>query len=287
MSRNLETEEKKIPAVELINAIKIFNESGTNRKVSALRGCDLVIHPGQLVSIIGPSGAGKTTLLRVIAGLEELSSGEVAIAGTSLNEMSATLRQEFRRKYIGTFTQFGRHNFDPSMTVHQAITWETLQAGWPPTEARARTDELLKVLKLEHLRDNACGQLSAGEAMRVSFLKAVAKKPLIILADEPTGQLDSTSMYQLYEVMRQILNEETAIMVATHDVRFQAVSDTSLLILDGKLASEEEGSELLSRRSVYFDKIMQEKPEVSSNLFIDSNNSIRIPDSVIRRLKLG
>jgi len=274
----------KKPVVEAINLIKIYDAIADNRKISALQGCDLEILPGEVVSIIGPSGAGKSTLLRLISGIEQASGGECYIGGYPLHQQNDRLRREFRRKYIGFFTQFGRQNLDPNMSVVDALMWEAINSGWNKEAAKERAHHLLEKLSLNDLSDRKCGKLSAGEAMRVSLVKAVVKKPFIVLADEPTGQLDSTAVYKLIDLMKEVAAEGIAILVATHDIRFQSYADKNYLILNGRLATQEEGKDLLRRRGSFSD--IEEGP-FSSNTIIDSNNFIRIPDRILNQLDIG
>ena len=272
-------------AVEAENVIKIYEHKLDGTKISALQGCDLFVSRGELISVIGPSGAGKSTLLRLLAGVEHASSGQIIIGGIPIQNWDDTRRREFRRKFIGTFSQHARENLDPKMPVDDAIRWELLNAQWNPEKAEERIDEILEKLNITKLKHSLCGHLSAGEAMRVSLAKAVAKKPFVILADEPTGQLDSENMKLLHQLMREVTTEGTAVIVATHDVRFQSVSDRSVMILDGKLASEEESVDLLMQHRD-IKKLIASGP-IARNVVLDSNNHIRLPSPVVKGLEIG
>lgn len=272
-------------AINVENAIKIFTHQVDGSKISALNGCDLQVKFGELIAIIGPSGAGKTTLLRVIAGTENISSGNIEIGGITLQDWNEKKRREFRRRYIGIFSQQARENLDPRMKVVDAIKWETLNSGWSVENTNKRVDEILSKLEINHLKNTNCGKLSAGEAMRVSLAKAVAKKPYIVLADEPTGQLDTENMLLLFKLMKEITKEGTSVIVATHDIRFQSLADRSLLILDGRLASEEEGKELLLQHQKHLN--IKEDEKVKRNLILSTNNSITFPDTIKRRLGIS
>jgi putative ABC transport system ATP-binding protein len=274
-------------ATQVINAIKIYEQGLQEEKISALQGCELEVKIGELVSIIGPSGAGKTTLLKVIAGIEGLSSGEVIVGGYPIHKLNETRRREFRRKYIGIFSQHARDNFDPKMKAKDAITWEAINAGWEVKKAKNKAQELLKNLNMLKLANIECGKLSAGESMRISLVKSVAKNPFIILADEPSGQLDTTNMQILYDLMRKICDSGTSILVATHDVRFQSLSDRGLIILDGKLASEDIGINLLQEHEKIGSSAFTEFEELNRRLVIDSNYNIKLPNEIINRLSLG
>ncbi|MHA2274817.1 MAG: ATP-binding cassette domain-containing protein, partial [Candidatus Kariarchaeaceae archaeon] len=232
-------------SVAVENVIKIFEHRLDNSKISALQGCDLFVKHGEIVSIIGPSGAGKSTLLNVIAGIEKVSSGQVFIGNTQIQDWSEMRRREFRRRYLSIFSQHPRENFDPRMKVHETLRWELINGQWNSSLIENRIDEVLNKLEIMNLKNTPCGMLSAGEAMRVSLAKSVVKKPYVILADEPTGQLDTENMQLLYKLVKEIVQDGTSFIVATHDVRFQTVADRSLLILDGRLASEEDYEDLL------------------------------------------
>lgn len=276
-------------AIEAHDLIKIFSHHLYGTKISALRGCDLQVSDGELISVIGPSGAGKTTLMNIISGILPSSGGTVAVGGVEIQNLREHETREFRRRYIGTLSQHGRQNIHQRMKVADVIRWDLNNANWDTRDAKERTSEILDELSISHLAGSRAGQLSAGEAMRVSLAKAVAKKPYVVLADEPTGQLDTENMGILFELMRKIAEQGTAIVVATHDIRFQALSDRSLMILDGRLASEEYAASLLDaaiveRRSIddMFTDITKE-----SIAFMDSSHSIRLPQFVVDKLDVG
>ena len=173
------------------------------------------------------------------------------------------------------------------MKVRDAILWDLSQAGWNKTRALARVQEIIEKLDLVHLAEHLCGKLSAGEAMRVSLLKAVAKKPFIVLADEPTGQLDTDNIRILIDLMKEVVKEGTSILVATHDIRFQTLSDRTVMILDGKLASEEEAEELLKERIAFLSNRVLDKEIYEVKLIVDSSNLIRVPDNILKRLEIN
>lgn len=272
-------------SVAVENVIKIFEHRLDNTKISALQGCDLFVKNGEIVSIIGPSGAGKSTLLNVIAGIERPSSGQVFIGNTEIQDWSDMRRREFRRRYLSIFSQHPRENFDPRMKVHEALRWELINARWHTSLLEDRIDEVLNKLEIGNLKNIPCGMLSAGEAMRVSLAKAVVKKPFVILADEPTGQLDTENMQLLYRLVKEIVKDGTAFIVATHDVRFQSVSDRSLLILDGRLAGEEDFGNILN----YQDPKPLDDPDsvITKKIILDSTDSLRIPPQIKKRLNVS
>ncbi|MHA2100249.1 MAG: ATP-binding cassette domain-containing protein [Candidatus Kariarchaeaceae archaeon] len=272
-------------SVAVENVIKIFEHRLDNSKISALQGCDLFVKHGEIVSIIGPSGAGKSTLLNVIAGIEKVSSGQVFIGNTQIQDWSEMRRREFRRRYLSIFSQHPRENFDPRMKVHETLRWELINGQWNSSLIENRIDEVLNKLEIMNLKNTPCGMLSAGEAMRVSLAKSVVKKPYVILADEPTGQLDTENMQLLYKLVKEIVQDGTSFIVATHDVRFQTVADRSLLILDGRLASEEDYEDLLKYQEQSdeddLDSVFTKK------IIMDSTDSLRIPPLIKKRLNVN
>ncbi|MCE7734175.1 MAG: ATP-binding cassette domain-containing protein [Candidatus Heimdallarchaeota archaeon] len=272
-------------SVSVENVIKIFEHRLDNTKISALRGCDLFVRYGEIVSIIGPSGAGKSTLLNIIAGIEIPSSGQVLIGNTQIQDWTDIRRREFRRRYLSIFSQISRENFDPRMKVHQLLRWELLNARWHSSLIEDRIDEVLNKLEIMNLKEIPAGMLSAGEAMRISLAKAVIKKPYVILADEPTGQLDTENMQLLYKLVKEIVKDGTSFIVATHDIRFQSVSDRSMLILDGRLAGEEDFENIFSVEPSA--KEIQANAIVSKKLILDSTDSIRLPIEIVKRLDVN
>lgn len=272
-------------AVEAENVVRIYRHKFDGSKISALQGCDLLVSKGEVLALIGPSGAGKSTLLRLIAGIEQPSSGRISIGGISIQDWDSTRRREFRRKFIGTFSQHARDNLDPDMRVHEVIEWELINADWKMDEISPRVTKVLQRLNIDKLRNSYCKNLSAGEAMRVSLAKAIAKKPFVVLADEPSGQLDTENMNLLFNLMKEAAKEGTAIVVATHDTRFQALADRSVMILDGKLASEEESIDLLQQH-LDLDKL-REQGSLTRTVIVDSTKHVRLPSPVIHALELN
>ena len=181
-------------AIEASDIIKIYEHHLYGTKISALRGCDLKVDQGELVSIIGPSGAGKTTLMNIIAGILPPSSGVVKVGGVEIQSLSERDAREFRRRHIGALSQHSRANLHQRMRVRDLLKWELTNANWDTAAIGPRVDEVLEQLSIGHLAGSRAGQLSAGEAMRVSLAKAVVKKPFVVLADEPSGQLDTKNM---------------------------------------------------------------------------------------------
>ena len=255
--------------------IKVYYDPETDVRVSALRGLDLFVKEGEVASIIGPSGAGKSTLIKILCGLERASGGSVYIGDTNIVELSEKEMQTFRFKNIGIVNQFVAQNLLPNLTVEQNILLPLKLRYASKQRARKELEELLSALNIKRIRYNPVTKISGGEAVRTSIGVTLAKKPKIILADEPTGQLDTANTNNIIETFKD-LNEvfNTTILVVTHDLRFRNAFNKSYIIRDGRLVGvniEIDRSEL--------DFLI--KPQESSlQSVIDSSQFVRLPDEV-------
>ncbi|MHA1205923.1 MAG: ABC transporter ATP-binding protein, partial [Candidatus Heimdallarchaeaceae archaeon] len=216
--------------------IKVYHDPETDVRVSALRGLDLFVKEGEVASIIGPSGAGKSTLIKILCGLETASGGSVYIGDTNIIELSEKEMQTFRFKNIGIINQFVAQNLLPNLTVEQNILLPLKMRYASKQRAKKELEELLSALNIERIRYNPVTKISGGEAVRTSIGVTLAKKPKIILADEPTGQLDTANTNNIIETFKE-LNEafNTTILVVTHDLRFRNAFNKSYIIRDGRL----------------------------------------------------
>ena len=255
--------------------IKVFYDKITEVKVSALRGLDMYIKDGDVASIIGPSGAGKSTLIKILCGLEKPSGGTVLIDNVNIAELSEKQMRQFRYHRMGIVNQFVGQNLLSSLTLEQNILLPMKMKFTARERAHKELEELLKILHLEKVRKNPITKVSGGEAMRASIGVALAKKPRLLLADEPTGQLDTANTNDIIETFRD-LNENygTTILVVTHDLRFRNAFKKSYIIRDGRLVGVNTD---LDRGELEFILRPQE-----SNLqsMIDSSQFIRLPDEV-------
>ncbi|MHA1684780.1 MAG: ATP-binding cassette domain-containing protein, partial [Candidatus Heimdallarchaeaceae archaeon] len=260
--------------IECQDVIKVYSDPLTGYKVAALRGLDLRIRESELVSIIGPSGAGKTTLINILAGLDVPTSGIVRIEDIRLDQMGLEERREYRYYNIGLINQFVSQNLFPNLTVRKNILFTKNMYFLPHEQAKKKTEELLELLNLKHIANQSASKISGGEAMRLSMAVALAKDPRIILADEPTGQLDTENTRDIIEALREINTAlGVTILVVTHDIRFRTVFDKSFIIRDGRLVGI---SSDISRKELEF--LMDATKEQTS--YIDPSNFVRIPDAV-------
>jgi len=220
---------------ELIRAI---NLSKTYRSgevvVEALKDINLTIKRGEFTAIAGPSGSGKTTLLFLLSGLDKPTSGSVILAGRRISEMSGKELSDFRRDHIGFI--FQSYNLIPVLTVRENIEYVMLLQGVPASERRRRVDEILEEVGLGGMQDRKPSQLSGGQQQRVAVARAMVSEPDIILADEPTANLDSHTGSALLDMMRR-LNETRGMtfIFSTHDKMIMERAKRLILLKDGRI----------------------------------------------------
>jgi putative ABC transport system ATP-binding protein len=217
------------------NLTKIFGAGAT--AVTALDHVNLSINPGEFVAIMGPSGCGKSTLLHLIGGLDHPSDGEVFIDGTSLAEMNDDRITELRRRKIGFVFQF--YNLIPVMNAVENAALPATLDGVRPVEAQKKAAEWLTRFGLSDRLGSRPDQLSGGQQQRVAIARALAADPSLILADEPTGNLDTRSGDEIASLMRDVAKKygRTVVMV-THDPRIAAYADRIVFLKDGKIVDE-------------------------------------------------
>ncbi|MGQ9468672.1 MAG: ABC transporter ATP-binding protein [Nitrososphaerales archaeon] len=223
--------------VELRNVVKTYDLGGGIR-VEALRGVDLTIKRGEFVSIMGPSGCGKTTLLNIIGGLDRPTDGQVVIDGIDITRMNERELAHIRREKIGFVFQI--FNLVPLLTALENVQIPMIFAGkLPDAEIKKRAIELLRLVGLEHRLHHRPSQMSGGEQQRVAIARALANEPSIILADEPTGNVDQETGWKLLRLIKG-LNEtlgQTCIIV-THDPAIARTSERIIYMIDGRIVQE-------------------------------------------------
>jgi putative ABC transport system ATP-binding protein len=209
-------------------------------RVEALRGIDLQISPGEFVAIMGSSGCGKSTLLHLIAGLDQPTSGRIFVDKTDLASLDEEGRTLLRRRQIGLIFQ-SFHLLD-MLTAEENVALPLAIAGVPAAEARQRANRLLEEVGLGQRRGHRPHELSGGEQQRVAVARALVTEPLLLLADEPTGNLDSSQGSRIIELLRQMVDErrQTLLMV-THDAGHAALADRVLHLHDGRMAEQTPG----------------------------------------------
>ena len=211
------------------------------RETHALRSIDLDVDRGEWVAIMGPSGSGKSTLLHVLGGLDTPDAGSISIAGADIARMSETRRALLRRREIGYVFQF--FNLVSDMSVADNVELPLLLVGTRRREARTRAMELLDALGVPDVLDASPSELSGGQQQRVALARAVANRPAVLLADEPTGNLDTDSARQVLALLRREHEAGQTIVMVTHDARVASAADRVLVMQDGALTQEASVSE--------------------------------------------
>lgn len=218
--------------VELTNLTRSFEQGGV--RIDVLKGIDLTIRPGEIVALLGPSGSGKSTMLQAIGLLEGGFGGRIEIAGTVATDLSADQRTTLRRDRIGFVYQF--HHLLPDFSALENVVLPQLIAGTARAAAEARAAELLSALGLAGRLDHRPSQLSGGEQQRVAVARALANQPALVLADEPTGNLDeATADRVLAEFLKLVRGHGSAALVATHNERLAEQMDRVVRLHDGRI----------------------------------------------------
>jgi len=222
--------------IETRDLCRTFGSEET--KVTALDHVSINIEEGEFTAIIGPSGSGKTTLLHLIGGLDEPNSGSVMLSGSNIADMSGNQLSDFRRDHIGFI--FQAYNLIPVLSAEENIEYIMLLQGLGAAERKKRVKEMLAIVELEGLGDRRPSHLSGGQQQRVAVARAMASNPDIILADEPTANLDSKTGISLLEVMRDLNQQQNMTFVfSTHDEKIMERATRLIYLRDGKVEQDE------------------------------------------------
>lgn len=220
--------------LELKNVTRTFHQG--EETIHVLRNIDLKIAPGEIVALVGPSGAGKTTLLQIAGLLELPSGGTVLMNGQDCQQLTDAMRTALRREYVGFVYQF--HYLLQEFSALENVMLPSLIAGQSRTQSRIRAEDLLKRLNLSHRLHHRPKKLSGGEQQRVSIARAIANGPKILLADEPTGNLDMATADVVFdEMMKLVRDTGLSALIATHNLDLAAKMDRCVRLDDGKLVS--------------------------------------------------
>ena len=207
------------------------------RPVVAVAGVSLTVEGGQFVAAMGASGAGKTTLLHLAGGLDVPDAGRVIIEGADLTAMPDRRRARFRRDRLGVV--FQGFNLLPTLTARENVALPLMIAGLRRAEIDERTDRMLAQVQLEHRADHRPQALSGGEQQRVAIARALLNDPALILADEPTGNLDSRNAESIWRLLRHLCAEKgTAVLMVTHEAGAASYADRVVVLHDGRIAGE-------------------------------------------------
>lgn len=225
--------------LEIEDLCKVYGTGET--KVDALKNVTFDVEQGEFVAIVGPSGSGKSTLLHILGGVDSPTSGEVIISGTDISKLDETKLAIFRRRQIGLIYQF--YNLIPILNVEENMTLPILLDGKKPDQALL--SDLVEKLGLSSRLKHLPNQLSGGQQQRVSIGRALMNHPALLLADEPTGNLDSENSKEIVSLLRKFNKEnKQTVIIITHDERIALSADRVITIEDGRITRDSKGAEV-------------------------------------------
>ena len=282
------------PIIICDNLVKVYKLLGL--EVMALQGLDFVAMPGEFAAIVGASGSGKTTLMSTIGGLEQPTSGWIHVAGHELTQMNQRQLNTYRQQTIGFIWQHATRNLLPYLTCRENIELPLLIGGDLTHDKEAYIDQLLELVDLRERSDHRLSELSGGEQQRVALCVALINHPKILLADEPTGELDSTLAKQMFDTLRKLQKElELTIVVVSHDIEIAKFVDRVVTIRDGRVATEtlkqiSKKTTLNEQPATELGEPEAQEPEehvYEEMAIFDSAGSIHIPDEFRERLGIN
>jgi len=264
--------------IECHELVRIFSSTGV--EVQALQGLDLTVETGELTAVIGASGSGKSTLLTILSGLDIPSAGRARVAGHDLLAMGGRERLSYRRNTVGFIWQQTTRNLLPYLSAAENVLLPLVMAGYPRAKRATRITELLELLNVGELRDRVPGQLSGGQQQRVAVAVALANSPEVLLADEPTGELDEANSEMVLEAFRGI-NETlgTTVLIVTHDAGVSDHVRRTVQIRDGRTSTE-----VLRRTST--DHTGREHEVAEEFAVLDRVGRLQLPQDYITQLAM-
>jgi putative ABC transport system ATP-binding protein len=255
--------------------VRIYSSEGV--EVQALQGLNLRVASGELVAIVGESGSGKSTLLGILSGLDAPTAGSAQVAGRDLTRMTRAARLDYLRYGVGFIWQQTARNLVPYLSIRENVALPMLLAGLGKSERVTRTRDLLELLRVDSLADRLVGQVSGGEQQRAAIAIALANSPAVLLADEPTGELDEAASVDVLESMRRVSTElGVTTLIVTHDSTVSEHVGRTIQIRDGRTSTE-----VLRRTG---DGDTDTPPE--SYTVIDAQGRLQLPQDYVARLEL-
>ena len=230
------------PLIVCENLVKIYSlhqEGGASVEVQALQGLDITVNNGEMLGVVGASGSGKSTLLNVLGGLDRPTGGRAFVGKRNLGTLSESALDEYRLTEVGFVWQHGTRNLIPYLTAVENVELPLTLSGQVGKQSRERAMELLELVGLTERMDHRLEELSGGEQQRIAISIALANKPSLLLADEPTGELDTVTAQTIYDLLRD-LNKRLGLtmVIVSHDPGIARHVDRVVAVRDGKLASE-------------------------------------------------
>ena len=266
--------------IECTGLFKIYKAA--DLEVVALRGLELSVGKGEIIAIVGASGSGKSTLLNILAGYDAPSAGSIRVGDYDLLQMTSREVVEYRRHEVGFIWQETSRNLFPYLTALENVELPMVISGAPGPERRKRALELLDVVGLAERAGHKPVQLSGGEQQRVAIAVGLSNQPPLLLADEPTGELDDETGEEVLELLNRVNVELGAtIIIVTHDPAIATSVGRAIAIKDGKTSTE-------TTREVSFERRLGgDASDTEEFLLIDSAGSVQIPREILEELKIG
>ncbi|MFX0125394.1 MAG: ABC transporter ATP-binding protein [Candidatus Hodarchaeota archaeon] len=255
--------------------IKLYVDQQSKIQVPALRGIELTANEGDLIAIIGPSGSGKSTLVNLIGGIDRPSSGDIILGDNIITKMTTKQLTQYRRQRVGFLYQLPERNLIWNLTALKNVMLPMKLSGlWTNSEQKQRARQLLEDVGLERRTNHKPYQLSGGEAQRAGIAVSLANDPDIVLADEPTGELDSVTTFKIIDYFK-LLNKSLGktFIVVTHDHRFANMTNKAMRILDGRIVG--------LHRAIDPTKSLSTREEV---IYVDDHGNLRLPDQIRRQV---
>lgn len=253
-------------------------------EVVALRGLDLKVRRSEVVAIVGASGSGKSTLLNILAGYDAPSAGRVSVGDKDLLRMTPNDVETYRRDEVGFIWQQTSRNMFPYLTAIENVALPMMLTFTSPAQRRKRAEDLLEIVGLSHRMGHTPEKLSGGEQQRVAIAVALANHPPLLLADEPTGELDDATAAEILDLFGAINQElDTTILIVTHDPDIAYKVGRVVMIRDGKMATE-------VRRRVTYQRLSgaaETDQPLEEFILVDGSGRVQIPRDIIDRLKIG
>ncbi len=266
--------------IECSGLFKIYKAA--ELEVVALRGLELTVGGGEIIAIVGASGSGKSTLLNILAGYDAPSAGTVRVGNYDLLQMTNREVVEYRRHEVGFIWQETSRNLFPYLSALENVELPMVISGAPGSERRQRARELLDVVGLAHRADHKPAQLSGGEQQRVAIAVGLSNQPPLLLADEPTGELDDETGEEVLELLNTVNTDiGTTVIIVTHDPAIATSVGRAIAIKDGKTSTE-------TTREVSFErKLGGDASDTEEFLLIDSAGSVQIPREILDELSIA
>ena len=270
------------PYIQCKDLFKIYKIA--DLEVVALRGLDLSVDAGEVVAIVGASGSGKSTLMNILAGYDTPSAGGVTVGGTDLLQMGGAGAEEYRRTQIGFIWQQTSRNMFPYLSTLENVALPMMLTDTPVNERTDRAKELIELVGLGHRMDHTPDKLSGGEQQRVAIAIALANHPPLLLADEPTGELDDATAAEILDLFGEVNHRlGTTVVIVTHDPEIAYKVGRVVLIRDGKLSTE-------IRRKVTFRRLTgaaDTEGALEEFILVDASGRVQIPKEYLEQLKIG